>query len=42
VYYTAKRRFMGDFVNRRITIVMSLITVAVIIGFNAFLLTTLI
>jgi len=42
VYYTAKKRFMGDFVNRKSTLVVSLITVAIIIGFNAFLITTII
>ena len=42
VYYTAKKRFMGDFVNLRITTIFSLIAVSVIIGFNIFLLTALI
>lgn len=41
VYYTARRRFMGEFVNRRATVILSMIAVALIIGFNAFLLTTL-
>ena len=42
VYYTAKRSFMGNLVNGRATIILSLITVCVIIGFNAFLITTII
>ena len=41
VFYTAKKRFMGDFANNRATIIMSLVTVAVIIGFNVFLLQAL-
>ena len=42
VYYTSKTRFMGSLVNRRVTIVLSLLTVAMIIYFNGYLLTTLI
>ncbi len=41
VYYTAKRRFMGDLVNSKATMILSLITVIVIIGFNVFLLATI-
>lgn len=42
VYYTAKKRFMGNFVNNKITLILSLLTVVVIIGFNAFLILTII
>jgi manganese transport protein len=38
VYYTSKRRFMGDLVNSRVTNILSLVTVALILGFNAYLL----
>lgn len=38
VYYTAKKRFMNGLVNNKITIILSLITVSLIVGFNAFLL----
>jgi manganese transport protein len=37
VYYTSKRKFMGDLVNRRVTIILAVVTVAIILGFNAFL-----
>jgi len=40
VYYTSKKRFMGDFVNRRRTIIVAVVTVALIIAFNVFLLLT--
>jgi len=42
VYYTSKSKFMGALVNRRITIALALLTVALIIIFNTFLLTTLV
>ena len=42
VYYTSKKKFMGELVNRRVTIVAALITVAIILAFNTYLLTTLI
>jgi manganese transport protein len=42
VYYTSKRKFMGELVNRRATIIAALITVVIILAFNAYLLTTLI
>src|SRR5438046_10592907 len=37
VYYTSKRKFMADFVNRRITLVLAIVTVALIMAFNSFL-----
>ena len=40
LYYTMKKRFMGEFVNKKITSILSLITAAVIIGFNIYLLLT--
>ncbi|HZW57699.1 MAG TPA: Nramp family divalent metal transporter [Nitrososphaerales archaeon] len=40
VYYTAKKRFMGDFVNTKVTTVLALLTVVVIVGFNVYLLLT--
>jgi manganese transport protein len=42
VYYTARKRFMGDFVNARIITIFSLITASVIIGFNAYLISTIV
>lgn len=41
VYYTSKRKFMGGFVNRRSTIIMALVTVGLILGFNSYLLKTI-
>jgi manganese transport protein len=41
VYYTSKRKFMAGFVNRRSTKVLAIITVAVILAFNSFLLYTI-
>ncbi|TMI34794.1 hypothetical protein E6H25_06645 [Candidatus Bathyarchaeota archaeon] len=40
VYFTSKKRFMGDFVNRRRTIIVAVVTVALIMAFNAYLLLT--
>lgn len=40
VYYTSKSKFMGALVNRRTTVVLALVTVVLILAFNAFLLTT--
>jgi manganese transport protein len=40
VYYTSKIKFMGALVNRRITIILALITIALILGFNTVLLLT--
>ena len=37
VYYTSKRKFMGELVNRRLTIVLAVVTVVLILGFNTFL-----
>ncbi len=42
VYYTSKRRFMGELVNSRITIGVTVVTVLIIISFNAYLLLSLI
>jgi manganese transport protein len=42
VYYTSKTKFMGELVNRRFTIVLALMTVALILSFNGLLLTTLV
>lgn len=41
VYYTSKSKFMGPLVNRRIIIALAIVTVALIIYFNGYLLTTL-
>jgi manganese transport protein len=41
VYYTSKTKFMGTLVNKRITIVLGIITVALILFFNSYLITTL-
>ena len=40
VYFTSKKRFMGDFVNRKRTIIVAVVTVALIIAFNVYLLLT--
>lgn len=40
VYYTSKKKFMGALVNRRITIILGLITVAMILAFNTYLIIT--
>ena len=37
VYYTSKRKFMGDFVNRNVTTIIALISVMLILGFNTYL-----
>ncbi len=41
VYYTSKKKFLGDLVNRRVTIILALLTVALILGFNGYLITKL-
>ncbi len=41
VYYTSKRKYMGGFVNRNVTIALSVLTAALILFFNFFLLTTI-
>jgi len=40
VYFTSKKKFMGDFVNRRRTIIVAVVTVALIVAFNVYLLLT--
>ena len=40
VYYTSKKKFMGEFVNRHVTIVVALVTVSLILAFNTYLLAT--
>jgi manganese transport protein len=40
VYYTSKRKFMGEFVNRHVTIIVALVTVGLILAFNTYLLAT--
>jgi len=42
VYYTSKAKFMGPLVNKRMTVVLALVTVALILAFNTYLLTTLV
>jgi manganese transport protein len=37
VYYTSKRKFMGELVNSKLTTVFSIITVALIVGLNSYL-----
>ena len=41
IYYTAKKKFMGEFVNRRFTTVLAAISAVVIILLNAYLLLTI-
>jgi Mn2+/Fe2+ NRAMP family transporter len=41
VYYSSKKKFMRGFVNRRITLIIALVTVALILAFNSFLLYTI-
>lgn len=41
VYYTSKRKFMGELVNRKITVVAALIAVSLILALNGYLLLTL-
>ena len=40
VYFRSKRKFMGDFVNRRRTIIVAVVTVVLIMAFNVYLLLT--
>jgi manganese transport protein len=40
VYYTSRRKFMGELVNRKITIILALISAALILALNSFLLIT--
>jgi manganese transport protein len=41
LYYTAKRKFMGEFVNRKVTTAIAVVVAAVIIALNAYLILTL-
>jgi manganese transport protein len=41
VYYTSKKKFMAGFVNRKSTLVLAIVTVALILVFNSFLLYTI-
>ena len=41
VYFTSKKKVMGDFVNRRRTIIVAVFTVVLIMAFNVYLLLTL-
>jgi manganese transport protein len=40
VYYTSKRKFMGEFVNTHATTVVALVTVGLILTFNTYLILT--
>ncbi len=40
VYYTSKKKFMGALVNRKTTIILALVTVALILAFNTYLIIT--
>lgn len=40
VYYTSRKKVMGDLVNKKITIVLALVTVGLILAFNGYLLLT--
>lgn len=40
VYYTSKKKFMGALVNKRATVILALVTVVLILVFNAYLLYT--
>jgi manganese transport protein len=42
VYYTSKRKFMGSLVNKPATIGVALVTVCLIVAFNAFLLSSIV
>jgi manganese transport protein len=37
VYYTSKKKFMGELVNRKMTVILAVVTVAIILGFNMYL-----
>ncbi|MDG6989261.1 MAG: Nramp family divalent metal transporter [Nitrososphaerota archaeon] len=39
VYYTSKSKFMGELVNGKAMVVLAIVTVAVILGFNGYLVT---
>ena len=40
LYYTSKKKFMGELVNRKITITLALVSAAMILAFNAYLILT--
>src|SRR5438309_6950101 len=40
VYYTSKRKFMGEFVNKHVTTIVALVAVALILAFNSYLILT--
>ena len=40
VYYTSKRKFMGEFVNKHVTTIIALVAVALILSFNSYLILT--
>ncbi len=40
VYYTSKRKFMGEFVNRHVTTIVAMVAVALILMFNSYLIAT--
>jgi manganese transport protein len=40
VYFTSKKKFMGELVNRRTIIILAMVTVAVIVVFNSYLILT--
>jgi manganese transport protein len=42
VYYTSKKKFMGELVNKKLTVAFAVATVALILAFNTLLLTTLV
>ncbi len=41
IYYTSKKKFMGEFVNRNLTTILAFVVGAIIIAFNLYLLATL-
>lgn len=40
IYYTSKKKFMGEFVNRNVTLILAALVAGIIIIFNLFLLAT--
>jgi Mn2+/Fe2+ NRAMP family transporter len=40
VYYTSKKKFMGKLVNNKFTIALAVVTVALILFFNSYLIAT--
>jgi manganese transport protein len=41
VYYTSRKKFMGELVNSRVTIALAMATVVLVVAFNAYLLITI-